>query len=585
MKTNCLNFLLLMCLGLATFRAQAQTGKAQPAVSVSVYEALKLAEKAVENKEYPKAMSLVRTELLKDPANPYLLYNYGLAAYLADDYKIARDAWGRLKSLEGENRQMGRDLASLSLFQLGNADIKEAVKFEQAYNTNDALLLYRRAISFYQISVSMEGDGSEKAKENLAVARKKFVELLSSAGEKKTTSLEKKFEQEKAETDPRRKLRSLEYIESAVREVQSDFEEALQINPEYQVAEQGLEKAKELLEKVALATAREKRDNLRKKMEADSFRSEEEKMAQTSDVLDKYDDVLDVNPENRVAEKEKGEIAREMAESMYQDAMKDKQKSEELQQQRNGETKALSKLEEAHDKLENALTLDETSPKIRKAEAETREALAEMKENRADDLVEKAESEENSDRKVKQLDAAVEEYEDVKEMKEGPDPELEQKLEDAKSSLAKAHEEAGDNLTKSSEWMDKFMELETGKKQDPSQKSEEELQTDIAKMERGIKEYEMATQLDPGLESAAASKEQAMEKLSELRDGLNQKRLAQEQNQPPQASDQEGDQRDPSDTTAQIDFQNENLRDLQVTRDIFRQRNYDTDRQEVKRDW
>ncbi len=584
MKTSPLKVLLGISLLFFSFQGRSQSSTPRPAVSVSVYETLTLAEQAVEKEDYEQAMSLVRTELLKDPTNPYLLYNYGLAAYLAKDYKIARDAWGRLKSLEGENQQLGRDLASLSLFQLGNADVKEAMKFEKARNVKDALLLYRRALSLYQISVNMEGDGSKKAQANMEATQKKFVALMSSTSANSLSSLEKKFNGEKKNTDARRKRWGLDSIESKLRDVQTDLEEALSKDPDYEVAKQGLTKSKELLEQVTLENARLSRDNLRKLLEKDKFRSQDDKLSTIDSVLERYDEVLEVNPDNEEAQNEKGDLAREAAENILESAMKDVAASEK-QMEKNDERRAIDSLEKAQEKLEDALSLDSTSPEIQKAEAENREKLAGLKEDRADALVEKSETDTTPERKVKSLETAVNDYEDVQNMTEGEDPGLQQKLEDAQESLAKAHEESGDKLTKGSEWMDQFMALETGKETDHSKKSENELTTEISKMERGIKEYEMASNLDPSLESAEASREQAKQKLSELRDGLNKKRLAEEKSQPSQPSDQDGDPTAPEDTTAEIDFENENLRDLKVTRDIFRQRNYDTERQDVKRDW
>ncbi|MDF3128143.1 hypothetical protein P0Y35_02920 [Kiritimatiellaeota bacterium B1221] len=584
MRTSHIKILLGISLLSLSSQIRSQSTQTRPTVSVSVYETLTLAEKAVEKEDYKQAMALVRTELLKDPGNPYLLYNYGLAAYLAKDYKIARDAWGRLKSLEGENQKLGRDLASLSLFQLGNADVKEAMKFEQARNTNDALLLYRRALSLYQFSVNMEGDGSKKAKNNLENTQKKFVALISSTSTKRLDSLEKKFSAEQKRTDTRKKRWGLDSIESKLRDVQTDLEEALSRDPEYETAQQGLKKSKELLEDVTLENARLSRDNLRKMLENNKFRNQESKLNTIDSVLERYDEVLEVNPDNTEAQDEKGALAREAAENILDAAMKDVESSEKHMEKKD-ERRAIASLEKAQEKLEDALSLDSTSPKIQQAESENREKLADLKEKRADALVDKAETESNPDRKVKSLETAVNDYEDVQNMKETEDAGLQQKLEDAQKSLAKAHEESGDKLTKSSDWMDQFMALETGKETDHSQKSENELQTDISKMERGIKEYEMASNLDPSLESAKTSREQAKQKLSELRDGLNKKRLSEEKKQAAQTSDQDGEPTAPEDTTAEIDFENENLRDLKVTRDIFRQRNYDTDRQDVKRDW
>jgi|GEM_PF-2689201 len=577
-------------LALITTSAGALPATPDKRVSVSVYKALERAETAVEEERYTDAMAAVREELLKDPSNPYLLYNYGLAAYLARDFKIARDAWGRLRNLEGDNRELGRDLGSMSLFQLGNADLKEAVELENSGNRLDAMILYRRAISFYEIAISMEGRGSSKAATNLAETRRRFVKMLTDIGKEKRRKNEGWFEgiTEKY-NDPRTLANKLDWLEKEIRETQTFLDEALQVNPEHHEARREKKKMDRLLEDTLLASARAERDQLREYTEKEKYKNTDSKINHAEKVMEKYDRVLDENPDNPAAREEKNEIAKEVAESLHEAAKQDREHAEKWLE-KDDTRHAVERLEDAQEKLAEARAFDETNPEIRDAEQQNREELAELKEKRGDELAEYAATQD--DNRKRQKDAfrkAIDQYEESAELKNDPSKTLEEKVNAAQKGLAQSHKETGDELTKSSEWMEKFMEMETGEKPSFEDKSEEELQVDISKMERGAKEYEMAGNIDPALEPPAeAARQEALRKLSEMRDALNQKRLAgQPQGTPPPGEQPETDpsREAPEDTDQALSFDDESLRDLQVSREIFRKRNYDTERRKVQRDW
>ncbi len=564
-------------------------------VDPRVNRALEAAEAAVATGNYDAALSGLRDALLQNPSEPYLLYNYGLTAYLAGNLTIARDAWGRLENLEGEDGQLGRNLGSLSLFQLGNTDMREGLDLEAARNATDALILYRRAADFYRIAVSMGGKASQKAKANLEKALASLSAMAIEIGGNQLKQAERMLQDADQKVEEGN-WRHFDRIESSIREAADHFREALAINDKNEEARAGLEKAEDLLDDALLAEARASRENLQDREEKDGFRNTEQKVDSYAKVLEKYDDVLAVNDENQQALDERGELAKNIAADLLAEANRDRDEAREFHEN-DQLRKTIDKMEEAQEKLSSAASFDPDNTEIAETLERNELWLAEFKEERGDDLVEAASrNERRPEQQVRQLEEARGEYEEAVAMDPTRQESIDPKLEELGEALAEAYEASGDQFTSEAMAMAGQSEpeptdprlAEFGIEEEVEEvgafegMSEDQLQMAISKMERGIKDYEMAENINPNLESAAQSRTQSLQQLSELRNALNQQRLQNQGEQSPLEEFQLADEQI-EDIDTQSEF--EDLRDLQVTRSIFRARNYDTERQGVSKDW
>lgn len=530
-------------------------------------------------------MARLRDALLDNPTEPYLLYNYGLTAYLAGNLTVARDAWERLKNLEGEDRQVGRDLGSLSLFQLGNADIREGTAIMEARNFSDALILFRRAADFYRISEALGGKGSNKAEQNLEKAEGAVVKASLRLGRDKLRSAERRLS-EAQERIERGDWRNMDRAESDVREAAEHYREALALQEDNEDAQEGLEKAQELLGDALLAEARAHRKDLEDHASEKGFRNTEHKVESYERVIGKYDEALAANEANEEAQEERNEVASEIAQDLLAEAEQHRNQAREFSE--NGsQRKLIEELDEAQEKLVDAHSFDPEDEIIADTLEKNELWLAEFKEERGDDLVANAERNQNRpDSQIRNLESAREEYEEAAMLDPRRAEGIEEKLDALEQSLAEAFENSGDQFTGEAMEMAEAAaggEAASGEEAgDFDAMGQDDLQVAISKMERGIKDYEMAQNLDPGLQSAADARAQALQQLAGLRDTLNQKRIDSEGAQMAQAESMSGDENiQDSDMQAQFD----ELRDLQVTRSIFRSRNYDTERQDVARDW
>ncbi|MFW5883829.1 MAG: hypothetical protein ACOCVG_05615, partial [Verrucomicrobiota bacterium] len=421
----------------------SMTGRATANVSLT----LEAAEAAVEAGDFETALSELQDALLKDPTEPYLLYNYGLTAYLAGDMQIARDAWQRLKDLEGEDREIGRNLGALSLFQLGNADMREATAFDEARNKEDALLLYRRAMDFYRIAEAMEGEASRKAKSNVRVAENAVVEMSTEIGVGKLDRAEKMLE----DPDLKQRVkdghwRHFDHIESQIGEGQNYTDQALALRESNKKAQEARAKADELLENALLLEAQAMRAHTEKRDRQDNFRNAEQKTKAYENVLEKYDEVLAQNPENKTAEKEREEVASEIGDELLAEAVEERAKAKE-EYEKDRLRKTMNHLEKAQELLEQADYINPDDPEIEANLEQNTEMLAEFKEERGDDLVANAERQNNPEHEVRNLEEAREEYEDAAALDPDRAEAIEEKLDALNEELAEAYEDSGDAFT------------------------------------------------------------------------------------------------------------------------------------------
>jgi tetratricopeptide (TPR) repeat protein len=368
-------------------------------------------EKLIADGKPKEALAMLDKALASKPNNPKLLYNYGVANYAAGNYDEALLAFDKVEML-------GRGgIVEKARAQKGNAEFHLGL---QARNNNldETIERWKTSLDHYNGALK-QSPADAMAKSNHDTVQKLLMDILLKQAQ---TKLEAGLKDNWAE----RKIEEL-------REAMEKFQEARQVDPQSKPAEQGEKKAREELAKV-LAQQGEKKATPKPEQQLT------QQVPEIQKGVDMLEDANQLVPEDKEI-KEKLDKAKEtLAKALVEKAKQEIARADMSQWDR-------EKFEQLDKAINDAQEAQELSPKNEEApkvEQQAKDALAQLHEEKADDLAQQAEHM-NNDYKVQRLESALDHYEAAEELKPD-DKNLQAKAEQTEEKLAEALEKLADKL-------------------------------------------------------------------------------------------------------------------------------------------
>ncbi len=500
---------------------------------------------------------LLREDLLRSPGDSYLLYNYGLAAYVAGDDKTAETAWSQLaREAEGE-------FAGRAQFQLGNLAFRTAYRIASSSGRADAAVYYEKAREHYRIAAAMGSGHARSATNNLEITEKELRVLYLERGERHLRDAKTQMEAGKT-------LGAEQKAGDAV----SDFEAVKGLKEGDPAIEEKLAEAMALQAEARLALARQEREKLEKAMEAhlaepDSAPPNARKVSQDiakltqahDKVLGLYEKVLEVAPDLQDATTEQNEV-RESAASLLETSadknIADGQKA--LESRKANQAQAQWTL--AMDQLTRAEIYTPDSSELTSKRETLAGDLKDLLVEQADANVEIAKASQDPKRHRSQLESATKGYTQAMDL-DAEDASIAPKLTEAQGMLADALKAEADKA-----------------RAEAQELKDQALPKAIAQMQVAIRDYDMATTLREEFTEAAEAKAAAIEEMTAMRSDLAKKQAEAE---PELAENQPLDPSTPSEGQTELNI--DDLRDLVFSRDLFHRSDFDTKRVPPLRDW
>lgn len=179
----------------------------------------------VTNGQPAQALERLAAALEQDPDNARLLYNHAVAAYAAGRFEEA------LLSLDRAESHGSAKLIRRAKFQKGNAEYRLGVEARKA-NLDETIARWREAIRHYADVLKERDDADTNA--NFEFVRRQLLELLLAEAKKSLQA---------AQTPSQTLGQKLEQLRSSF----DKFQEAKEVAPESQEAQQGEQQAREQL--------------------------------------------------------------------------------------------------------------------------------------------------------------------------------------------------------------------------------------------------------------------------------------------------------------------------------------------------
>ncbi len=551
----------------------------------------KRAERLVRGGKPEEAFQLLQNALLENRNDPYLLYNYAIAAAAAGEYGVARTIFSQLANSDFE------ELSERSVFQLGNLEFKEAWRLRDGspQEEDTRIFLYEKAMMHYAEAAS----GTESrgmAKRNIDQTRGELTRLYISSGDRNLESARKEIERSEAQENwnPNRALENLETAKQR-------FQALKDLRPEKEAskkAEASLEEIEELLLDVRLEVARRKKENLEERIaqmdpqdpqenpleEEDRARRDEERnldrnldrlLRDHDDAIASYDEVErteatgEETDELKAQAREEQEELRESAAELLQDNA-ERALAEAAEEERRQDR--IDDLSEANDRLNDAETYtpddEELAAMSDAVEDQLFNELLESGEERLENA--RQADPERMERMVNNLEQATEDLGEATGLR----PENEEAMEmyaEAQEMLAEAYMQRGEENVDNAQEQGEAME---------------EVAQAIAFAEAAVKDFELAANSDQDRqEDAMAQREEALNMLEDFRTDLTEMQQAEGGQQQEGVQQQQPQQM--AQTSRQEQQQWEDLRDLTFDDNMFSygKAKLDTQREEALKDW
>lgn len=500
---------------------------------------------------------LLREDLLRSPSDPYLLYNYGMASYVAGDDKTAETSWSQLA------REVDSGFAGAAQFQLGNLAFRTAFLIASSSGRADAAVYYEKAREHYRIAATMDSRHSRSAAKNLETTEKELRVLYFERG---ATNLEGAKTQMKLGRSPAAEQRA----DAAV----SDFQAAKDLDEGNPAIEGKLAQALALQAEARLAMARLEREKVDEatnahiaereagQLDPRKARFATEKLAVAHDkVLGLYERVLEVAPDLQDATVEQTEVRESAASLLETEADQNIAKGQESADSSKS-AQAQGPWTLAMEQLTRAEIYTPNSPELAVKKEVLAGVLKDLLVQTADANVEAARGADDLIRHRSRLETATRGYTQAMDL-DPEDASLAPKLAESRDMLADALKAEADKGRAESQQM-----------------KDEALPKAIAQMQVAIRDYDTATALREEFIEAIEAKDAAIEEITAMRN-----ELAKQQAEGTTASVENQDQVSSIPQESLSENSMEELRDLVFSRDLFQRSDFDTERIPPLRDW
>ena len=314
-----------------------------------------------------KAGEVLRQMQTQQPADPWLAYNAGVAAYAAKDYATADKIWQELAAKPLPNK-----LRDQVWTQIGNVSFRLGEPMETSA-PDQALTQWQQSREAYRVSLMAQPKDKVVAN-NLAVVERKLAKLH--------TQLAKKLVQETQKERSNRK--AIEKLEAAL-----DHQRTAQnLAPKDEEIKQDQKKIEETLaDKYAKKAAQEEKraEELAANPNQNSWQQKEAEK-QLNAALTDFAQAKSLDEMNQEAKEGEPRVQDKLAKLLAQQGEKLHDEANQEAERRPDE--AIAKMERALDKFDESLNLKSDQPETKQEQAETKSDLEKLLEKRGDQLAE-----------------------------------------------------------------------------------------------------------------------------------------------------------------------------------------------------
>ncbi|MBX3743048.1 MAG: VWA domain-containing protein [Akkermansiaceae bacterium] len=484
-----------------------------------------------------EAASMLREAVQKRPQDHYLIYNYGIAAYAAQQYQEAADAFSEV-CLSKDRKLRGQ-----ALTQLGNTHYRIGQTVSKSWNRNGAVVAWERAVEYYHSA--NEEKPTKTTEKNLLVAKQQLEKLLLDIGDKSVIEAEKAQAQQEQITEPdkaeKNKPANLNVQVSHLTKAHEAYEKVTNLNPENKDAEKKLDEVTENLAEKLTEQARMLRERSEKVPEGKNQKAEQDKL--NVQASQSYEKARALQPDDKPLAQEHDAFKKEVADKMTDTAQEiaDQAMQPKPEAPKMGDLKKKQEgLQKALEQTNKALAFDDQNQRAQNLQAEvmknleeTHMALAEM----AMDAGNVAEERKQVEGAAENFNGAMQNFQ--KALAINPDNA------EAEKGAAEAQEKLARNMAE----IGKKEMAKVGQEPQPAKKGQtpppvdpvSRLREDIGHLEKAAQNFAQADALAPGENEAQELHEQATEQLTELRSQLD-KAQAQAGNQPKPPGEEAGEQ-------------------------------------------
>jgi tetratricopeptide (TPR) repeat protein len=314
------------------------------------------ARKHLEQKQPAQATAVLEQIAARQPNDPYIAYDLGVVAFAAGKYDEADRIWQELAA-----RQLPDKLRDNVWQQVGNVSFRRGELAEKV-KIEDALPLWEQSREAYRIVLAARPK-DEVTQHNLKIVERKLAQLHSQLAkrllkEAEKQSLEKTIEKLQAAVDHQRTAHNLVPENQQYQQELKETEKKLADNYTTKAMEE---------EKTADTTLKKPATNRWERERA-------EDNLQTA--LTDFREAKALTPENQAANEGEKRVLEKLS-KLLTESGKELQKEAQQQEQHNPEN-AEARYEQALEKFEEALKIDEKNEPAKQGEQEVRQALEKL---------------------------------------------------------------------------------------------------------------------------------------------------------------------------------------------------------------
>lgn len=459
-----------------------------------------------------QAAELLREASQQQTKDPYLIFNYGIASYANGDFQSAVSAFSEV----ARHPKLGR----AAQVHLGNAHFRMGQEFRSSKNLGGAIIAWERAAEFYSAVESPDGS----TKHNLKVTKKLLAEVLFAAGSKFLDQ-----------------AKSAQLLSTRLQASGSAFEsleKAAALAPQMPGVIEQREESRQLFSK----SLQEKSDDLAKEA-AQPKVDPKKKQGLYEEAVSVLDKAVEIDPDNPELNKKMAAL-RAAAASDYADTA-EKQLAQAKKAPKAPDAVAFrdqqTLLNEAIANSDIALEFEAENAK---ATAVKNEALKVMEKSLMENAARMEEAGDTAAALNKRPESAaaryttaLQNYQDALDLNESNDQ--------ARTQIPKIQDKLAVQLTLQAQA--EMKQAEAAAAAPPGKQGNGKLLEGIGHLEKASQILGQAETLAPGENNAAALKSQAQQRLSELRNRLDQTLTAAAES----AGEQGGEPGEPADAASE----------------------------------
>ena len=455
-----------------------------PVISGRSMQTLDDALKLMDENRPQEAAGVLRKLAEKNPSDPWILYNLGVAEYAAKNFDAADRIWEELAA-----STLPKKLQTRVWTQIGNVSFRKGEPLEKE-SPEKALPLYEQSLEAYKIALAASPK-DKLASYNKKVVEQRLAKIHSILAKKlleqsQNKSLKETIEKTEAALDHQRTAANLvpenaEYA-SDVKQTEKKLSELLT-----QRAEQQEQRA----------------DNTVKNPNAQRW-EREQAIKNLESALTDYREAANLNQQNETAKAGEQRVLEKLSSLLTRNA--DELRKEADREASWNPDEAISKYERAIDNYDEALQLNQENQMAQKGREETRQSLEQLLMKQGDKLAQEGrkQKENNPAEAAEKMLQALNNYEHALEV--NPDnTEAPQKIDSLEKELPPL-----------------LMALGKREQQRAAQEEQKSLQKAVSHLEKAATSFELAQQIDERNEEARQLGEQTRQDLLRLREKLAQ---------------------------------------------------------------